>query len=191
MLGPEKKTRGLALFSVRESNMPPEPPVCELASQIAVFRSEPTLENSRPWLGYSSFAARAWVLSASAILIAASAMSLGEHRAVYFPGFAQKVPETCAAYRFFGVNCPGCGLTRTFIHAAQGEIAAAIELNPVGLLVFAFTAIQIPIGFCQLCFSHHGRLLERWPRWNEWGMGCLLCALCIQWLLRLVLERFS
>ena len=189
-LVPEKRTRGAALISDRAIDAPPEPPVCELATRIVVARCEVALENAQPWLGYSSFTAGAWALAASTILILASAMNVGDHRAVFFPGFSQRVPETCAAYRFFGVNCPGCGLTRTFIHAAHGELAAAMDLNPIGLLAFAFTVIQIPIGIWQVCSGRRGSFLKRWPQWNEWGLACLLCALCIQWLLRLLFERF-
>jgi len=53
-------------------------------------------------------------------------------------------PETCLSRQIFGFNCPGCGLTRSFIHLAHGDLAASVRSNRVGWLLMALVAVQIP-----------------------------------------------
>jgi hypothetical protein len=71
-------------------------------------------------------------------------MSVGPGREVFLPGVGT-IPETCTLHARLGIDCPGCGLTRSFIHLAHGDLRAAWSLNPVGLLMFAFVAAQIPL----------------------------------------------
>ena len=41
----------------------------------------------------------------------------------------------CAVYHVLGVPCPACGLTRSFIHLVQGDIAQSIWYHPLFWLV--------------------------------------------------------
>ncbi len=41
----------------------------------------------------------------------------------------------CPILWFFGIPCPGCGLTRAHLLALQGEWAAALHMHPVFFLV--------------------------------------------------------
>lgn len=46
----------------------------------------------------------------------------------------------CAMRETFGLPCPGCGLTRAFIHLAHGDPAGAAVMNPFGLVLFPMAA---------------------------------------------------
>lgn len=46
----------------------------------------------------------------------------------------------CAMRDVLGLPCPGCGLTRSFIHLAHGDPAGAAVMNPFGLLLFPLAA---------------------------------------------------
>lgn len=50
----------------------------------------------------------------------------------------------CPLFRLTGFTCPGCGLTRAYIHAFHGDFATAFRYNP-----FFFT-----IPFYVLIFAH-------------------------------------
>ena len=63
---------------------------------------------------------------------------------VFFPGAKQAMPELCASRRMFGLPCPGCGLTRSFISISHGQFARAWSFNPVSFLLYPFIFIQIP-----------------------------------------------
>lgn len=54
------------------------------------------------------------------------------------------LPPTCMSYAWFGIRCPGCGLTRSFIHLAHGDPLSSFRSHRLGWLVFALTLAQIP-----------------------------------------------
>jgi len=56
-----------------------------------------------------------------------------------------------------------------------------MELNPVGLLVFAFTIAQIPLGLAQVVCRRRGRWLRRWPDYNQRSLAILIVLLSLQW----------
>jgi hypothetical protein len=60
----------------------------------------------------------------------------------YLPGIP--MPETCLSRGMFGVRCPGCGLTRSFVYLAHGELLASLEMHRVGWLLAAAILFQIP-----------------------------------------------
>ena len=63
---------------------------------------------------------------------------------VFLPGAKQAMPELCAARRIFGLPCPGCGLTRSFVSISHGQLARAWSFNPVSFLLYPFIFVQIP-----------------------------------------------
>ena len=85
-----------------------------------------------------------WLAGSFAVLLLSWIMSIGDGRQVVLPGVGV-LPEICTLHTRFGVDCPGCGLTRSFIHLAHGNLRAAWTLNPIGLLLFVFVASQIPL----------------------------------------------
>lgn len=47
---------------------------------------------------------------------------------------------TCIVRLLFDLPCPGCGMTRAWVHAAHGDLAGAFWLNPFGLVLMAMAA---------------------------------------------------
>lgn len=47
---------------------------------------------------------------------------------------------TCIVRILFNLPCPGCGMTRAWVHAAHGDLAGAFWLNPFGLVLMAMAA---------------------------------------------------
>ncbi len=161
--------------------------MCDFSARVTVRRfgaceASPTISCA----GYSHCAASLWMLAAILLVILSATMKIGENRTVYLPFVSTPVPESCAMYRYFGLDCPGCGLTRTFIHLAHGRLVEGLNLNPIGLIVFAFTIVQIPLGFGQLILGWRGDWLRSWPTWNERALIALVFALSLQWLARLL-----
>ncbi|MBI2340614.1 MAG: DUF2752 domain-containing protein [Deltaproteobacteria bacterium] len=48
-----------------------------------------------------------------------------------------KVP-LCGFKLIFGIDCPGCGLTRSFLSIARGHLLEAVHYNAAGPLVYLF-----------------------------------------------------
>lgn len=62
----------------------------------------------------------------------------------------RRLPEVCATKRLFDVDCPGCGLTRSFVVGARGDLAGAARLHPLGAVLLLFTAAQVPYRLVRL-----------------------------------------
>lgn len=136
----------------------------------------------------ASFAYALWFSGAAGVLLLASIMSTGAERQVSLPGFGV-LPESCTLHTRLGMDCPGCGLTRCFIHLAHGEVSTACQLNPVGLGLFAFVAWQLPLALGMLCSAQlatqHRIILRRLVMWNQLALVGLMIALIVQWFIRL------
>lgn len=126
-----------------------------------------------------------WMFGSASILLAAVLLTVGKQRDVIVPWANIVVPETCSMHTHIGIDCPGCGLTRCFIHIAHGNFASAFVLSPVGIAVFAYVAFQIPLSLIWL-FKGREKRVQRLVRINQNAMLFLVFALLAQWLYRLV-----
>ena|ERR1700722_13001881 len=54
-------------------------------------------------------------------------------------------PVFCPFRFFFGMPCPGCGLTRSFCAVSQGEIREAMSFHLFGPFVYAACVCAIPL----------------------------------------------
>lgn len=122
---------------------------------------------------------------AGAMIIASFVFSLEGENGVRIPGIPIRMPETCTAKRVWGVDCPGCGLTRSFVSMSGGEIWKAFGFNPAGPLVYLFVLVQIPWHLFQLARIAIGKF----PFESFWlYVPIFVCsgALFLQWLYRML-----
>ena len=71
-----------------------------------------------------------------------------------------RIPETCGYRRVLGMNCPGCGLTRSFTYMAHLDPVQAFRMNWLGPPFFAVVFFQLPY-----------RARRLWQQWDEHGGG--------------------
>lgn len=70
------------------------------------------------------------------------------------------LPPLCLSRAWFGVTCPGCGLTRSFVYLAHGEWSASWHAHRIGWILAVLVVLQIPYRIHGLC--HPGKpLLSR------------------------------
>jgi uncharacterized protein DUF2752 len=62
---------------------------------------------------------------------------------VVWPGGAS-VPGLCWFRAVFQIDCPFCGMTRSFVALAHGEVGDALRCHPAGPLLF--TAMVVFLG---------------------------------------------
>ncbi len=110
------------------------------------------MENSP---GYRNHHVEILVL-ATAVMLAAAVLTVRDDQRVAVRGFPQLVlPPSCASRTFLGIECPGCGLTRSFVYLAQGDWASSWQVHRLGWLAAALTLAQIPYRIWAL---------RRWPQ---------------------------
>lgn len=133
-----------------------------------------------------------WLGGPVLVLALSCLMGTGEQRKVLLPWSGIALPETCQFHRLFGLDCPGCGLTRSFIHISHGELMAAWQLNPLGLVLYTYVALQVPQALLRWLNVEYRRgwlsdgRLANWTRMNEWALIGILIGLVIQWMFRMI-----
>ncbi len=120
---------------------------------------------------------------ATVIILLAFGMNTGGPKEVFMPGMTVPLPESCGA-KNFGLSCPGCGLTRSFIHIAHGRFMDAWRMNPAGFLVFCFVAAQIPWQLFQIVRIRKGKR-EVKGFWIYLPIIVCTVGLVLQWLFRI------
>jgi hypothetical protein len=73
------------------------------------------------------------------------------------------LPHTCMSYAWFGVKCPGCGLTRSLVLLAHGDWAASWQQHRLGALMMALILMQFPYRIMALKRGGRPPLGQRVP----------------------------
>jgi hypothetical protein len=118
---------------------------------------------------------------ACGVVTAAAMLSVRNRQQVVVPILNQPLPGTCTFFRFTGLPCPGCGLTRSFISMAHGQFAEAWRFNSAGLLFFAVVLGQIPYRAWQIHRIRCGRGEHRFAGVDTWVLVGLVFVLLLQW----------
>jgi hypothetical protein len=127
----------------------------------------------------------------SMVIVASLVLRVDGSTQVMLPGTDIALPGLCWFRRLLNINCPGCGLTRSFISVAHGRLSDAWYYNPVGPMLFAVVVSQLPYHGVQLWRQRRGL--------RPWQLGktatripiFLAGALFAQWLVRLCLSLFG
>jgi hypothetical protein len=120
------------------------------------------------------------------VITLAATMSIHQAKEVRLPWLTVSLPELCY-FRFgTGIDCPGCGLTRSFIAFAHGQLLLSWHFNPAGALFFPVVVFQIPYRLAQLLRVQRGL-----PSWNlgsiAYGVFAgLFLTLFVQWVAKLL-----
>ena len=65
------------------------------------------------------------------------------------------LPTLCFSRRLLGVDCPGCGLTRSVIYLMHGRWAESLEIHRLGWFVFLIIVSQVPYRIWRLRYREH------------------------------------
>ena len=58
---------------------------------------------------------------------------------------AGPLPGMCLSRSIAHIDCPGCGITRSFVATAHGDLALAFALHRLGPPLFLLILLQIPL----------------------------------------------
>jgi hypothetical protein len=118
------------------------------------------------------------------VVVLAFALEVRPDQRVAFRGFsAYPVPETCFSWAWFGIKCPGCGLTRSFIYLAQGDWSASVRMHRLGWVMALAVLLQFPYRLLSLARGNRAVL----PAFLRRLVAALLIVLLLgSWLLGLL-----
>src|SRR5712671_4868428 len=101
-----------------DAALPPDPPCVPDKGHVP---SAPTREPGRRHV--------IMLLLACAVIVAAFGLQVlpdGDGVSIREVSVA-KLPPLCVARPYLGVKCPGCGLTRSFVYLAHGDVWSSIR----------------------------------------------------------------
>ncbi|MDH3718592.1 MAG: DUF2752 domain-containing protein [Planctomycetota bacterium] len=129
-----------------------------------------------------------WLLSlVCGALLAAALMEIRGGHHVTLPWLGP-LPAACVWKSMWGMNCPGCGLTRSVVSLMHADPGAAWRYNPAGWLIFAIAIYQIPFRAVQLWRLARGQVDRRHGIWTiHLAVWATVTAIIAQWLWRTVL----
>ena len=58
--------------------------------------------------------------------------------------FGWELPGLCTFRRLFGIDCPGCGLTRSFVYMGHLQPRQALEMHLLGPVLYTLNLAHIP-----------------------------------------------
>jgi hypothetical protein len=95
-----------------------------------------------------SRAGHAAVLAIAVAVVAASMLLTpgAEHVAL----FGWDLPPLCVFKAVTGWDCPGCGLTRSFVYMGHAAFLEAFRMHGLGPLLYAVVVLQIPLRIRRL-----------------------------------------
>jgi hypothetical protein len=92
-------------------------------------------------------------------------------------------PGTCLSNEWFGINCPGCGLTRSIVFLAHGDWLASWRLHRIGWIMGLAIVAQFPYRIASLRRGGKPVLGTVWPSF----CGHMLIALLLgNWVFNVV-----
>jgi hypothetical protein len=118
---------------------------------------------------------------AIAIIVASFSFQLQGDGAIAVGQSHWRLPPFCGSRTLLGVDCPGCGLTRSFVALAHGDLTRSLQFHRLGWLVAVCVAAQIPYRALSLAEMRVRSVQREWPLWLACG---LTAVLLVNWLLK-------
>lgn len=139
-------------------------------------------EVASPDAGTISFRAHRDVfVMCAAMLLLAVVLRVDGQGGVRLPyGAGPPLPGICLTRNVLHTDCPGCGMTRSFVAMADGQVARAYSLHRVGPILFIYVLLQVPLRAYALITGKQGPLavLSRYSAPTIWAF---IIALLVNW----------
>lgn len=118
------------------------------------------------------------------VLFLALVFRVREPDKIIVPIFNEPLPPSCTMKTLTGYDCPGCGLTRSFVSLAHGNIVRAFTFNFAGPLLFSLMAFQLVYRPWQLWRIRNGQREFDLTTPGGLALGAIAIVLVLQWAIR-------
>lgn len=120
---------------------------------------------------------------AVAILVLAFSLRIDQTGRVVVPVVDVRLPESCTFRRLSGVDCAGCGMTRSMIVLADGDWRRAVRYHTLGIPLFLLIVGQVPFRSWQIARIRRGQAPVEW-NWFNWIVWLFILVLALHWVAR-------
>jgi len=129
------------------------------------------------------------LLVAGAIVLLAFSMEVvaGGQRVAFVGLLDYPLPHSCMSRSLFGVPCPGCGLTRSFIYLAHGDWRSSLAMHRLGWLMALAVVLQFPYRIASLAYPGREVLGTAAPKIFVY---LLIALLTVNWLVGVVASHW-
>ena len=91
------------------------------------------------------------------------------------------IPPTCMSHALFHTNCPGCGLTRSFVYLTHGQIMNSFKAHHLGPLIYLFFLLLL--AYRVYCLANPGKPLPEIIREMQfYGPLLIIFLLLFNWI---------
>jgi hypothetical protein len=143
---------------------------------------------SRPDASYVRSHREVLALSLLVLILAFGLVELPGGRVAVRGLTGYPLPSSCASRSLLGIKCPGCGLTRSFIHLVEGDWRASWRCHRLGGPMAAVVIFQIP---CRLLALRRPGRPPIPARWVAAPGAALIALLILNWLADVVTGRLA
>lgn len=91
------------------------------------------------------------------------------------------LPSLCMFRNITGLPCPGCGLTRSFVSAAHGDLALSLHFHRFGWLLILYTFLQMIRHAGWLALARRRPSIEHLGLWLDRGLIPIAVLLVLNW----------
>ncbi len=121
----------------------------------------------------------------SGILAAALIITPTKNESSYLKIGSIPLPDTCIFHNLTGLPCPGCGLSRSIVAAAHGEIINSFSHHLLGLLTLVYILLQFIFRLGWILFPKYGLRFNRTRRYLDRSIIGLAILFGLNWILTL------
>ena len=115
---------------------------------------------------------------ASTLLVAAGFPLLASVALAWIPALHQRflaAPPVCWSRLLLHRDCAGCGLTRSLVAIAGGELSAGVQWNPLGPVLYLYLCAMALSGAAEMIFPR----LWPWRRIEAVATIAMLVWACV------------
>lgn len=100
------------------------------------------------------------------------------------------IPNVCTFKNLTGLPCPGCGLARSIIAAAHGDLSMSFTYHRLGFLTLAYVFLQFVYSLGMLVIPKRSINLVRFGKYLNKGIIVLGILFGLNWILTFFLPSF-
>jgi hypothetical protein len=127
-----------------------------------------------------------WIAAVAMLVLVARCLRVEATNRVIIPVLEYQLPSLCNFQRLFGIDCPGCGMTRSFVYSVHLQFFEAWNMNPAGTMLFCSLVLSVPWRIYQWERAQYGGPLRSSLRIEVGWLIVVTSVMMMHWFVRAV-----